>query len=181
MLYPRSPRGISAARLAQIRAELPDDARCVAVFVNEPRESVLQVADACRLYAVQIHGDESADAFRDVPLPLWRAVAVSAQNVNPQPSQWRADRYVIDAPAPGRYGGSGELADWETAAGLAATSPVMLAGGLTPDNVADAVCKVRPLGVDVASGVEAAPGVKDHEKLAAFFKRCRDAMEITQE
>ena len=180
VMYAKSPRGISAERLRRVRDALPDEARCIAVFVNESREVVLRVAEECRLYAVQIHGDESTDDFRAMPLPVWRALAVSAQGIKPLPVEWPADRYVVDAPAPGRYGGSGELADWDAAAELAARCPVMLAGGLTPENVVAALQTVKPLGVDVASGVEATPGIKDHAKLAAFFERCRGAMEKTE-
>ncbi|MBL7114478.1 MAG: phosphoribosylanthranilate isomerase [Kiritimatiellae bacterium] len=177
VMYAKSPRGISAERLRSIRDALPDETRCIAVFVNESRDVVLRVAEECRLYAVQIHGDEAVDAFRDMPLPVWRALAVSAQGVRPFPAEWPADRYVVDAPAPGRYGGSGEVADWDVAAKLAVDSPVMLAGGLTPENVVSALQAVKPLGVDVASGVEATPGVKDHVKMKAFFERCRNVME----
>ena len=112
VMYAKSPRGISAERLRRVRDALPDEARCIAVFVNESRDVVLRVAEECRLYAVQIHGDESTDDFRAMPLPVWRALAVSAQGIKPLPVEWPADRYVVDAPAPGRYGGSGELADW---------------------------------------------------------------------
>ena len=175
VLYAKSPRGIEAKRLAGIVRRLTGDFRAVAVFVNEDRDVVANVARDCRLHAVQIHGDESAEGFMDMPAPVWRAVRVRQGEYVPRPESWPAARYVVDAAAPGMYGGTGLVAEWEVARNLAARCPVMLAGGLTPENVAEAVRTVRPLGVDVASGVEAEPGRKDLDKMKRFIEAARKA------
>jgi phosphoribosylanthranilate isomerase len=180
VLYPKSPRYLSPSDLVTIRNQLPDDAKCIGVFVNCSREDVQAVASDCALYGVQIHGDEIAGDFVDLPLPVWRAVLIDNDKVQPEPELWHADRYVIDA-APrgpyGQYGGAGIKADWTLARDAASRYPTMLAGGLTPDNVSDAIRQVNPIGVDVASGVEDRPGKKDHHKIVEFVKNARRAAE----
>ena len=173
VLYAKSPRAVTARRLRQIADALPSGARAVAVFVNARRRAVETIARDSRLYAVQIHGDEEAGEFDGMPVPVWRAVRFGAGSWAPAPAAWLAARYVVDAAAPGRYGGSGATADWTAAGGFARKYPVMLAGGLTPGNVLAAIRAVRPLGVDAASGVEAAPGKKDAAKVAAFVNAAR--------
>ena len=175
VLYPDSPRGISPVQLLAILARLPEQAKAVGVFVNADREWVLTVARECGLAAVQLHGDETADKFRGLPMPIWRAVRRAGSEWRPSPGSWSAARYVIDAFAPAKYGGTGQLADWPAAAELAAGTCCMLAGGLTPENVADGIRVVRPKGVDVAGGVEAAPGRKDYVKMEAFVRQVRAA------
>lgn len=174
VLYPKSPRGITMVKLARIADSLPREARLVGIFVNESRETVERVASVCRLHAVQIHGDESPETFAGLAWPVWRAVRWQDAGWRPAPGGWSAERYVADAPSPG-YGGTGECGDWTAAAALARQQRVMLAGGLTPDNVVAAIRAVHPLGVDVASGVEQAPGRKDVRKVEAFVRRAREA------
>lgn len=175
VLYPPSPRGVSVAAMKDILEALDTPARAVGVFVNQPRQAVLDVAKACGLAAVQIHGDEVAADFADMPVTTWRAVKIVDGVTLPDPGAWAAERYVVDTAVPGMYGGTGVAADWDRAAELAAGCPVMLAGGLTPDNVARAVNTVRPRGVDVASGVERQPGRKDPEAVRAFVAAAREA------
>lgn len=176
VLYPKSPRGIAPARLARLTARLPAGARTVAVFVNAPRAEVERVARDCGLWAVQLHGDEDPRDYAGLPVPLWRSLAAAGPaGWNPAPARWGAARYVVDASAPGVYGGSGRLADWPRARRLARRRPVMLAGGLTPRNVAAAIDAVQPLGVDVASGVEREPGRKDRAAMGRFVAAARTA------
>lgn len=175
VLYAGSPRGVTADAVQAIREALPAGARVVGVFVNESPAAVGRVAAACRLAAVQIHGDELPGGFEACGVPVWRAVRAAGGVWTPEPARWPAARYVADAAAPGLYGGSGQRTDWPAAAGLARRVPVMLAGGLTPGNVADAVRAVRPLGVDVSSGVERAPGIKDPEAVVRFIRAARAA------
>ena len=175
VLYSKSPRGIAAAKLKELLAGLSRPCRAVAVVVNESPAAVEALARECRLWAVQVHGDEPAAEFANCTCRLWRAVRVSGQIVTPDPAAWpAAERYVVDAAALGLYGGTGSVADWTGAAALAVRRVVMLAGGLTPENVGAAVEAVRPAGVDVASGVESAPGRKDHEKLRRFIEAARE-------
>jgi phosphoribosylanthranilate isomerase len=175
VLYAASPRGITADRLRQIADGLPAGTRLVAVFVNESPETVRAVAADCRLHAVQIHGDEPAGGFAAAEVPVWRAVRPRVTSPFPDPAEWPAARYVIDSAVRGQYGGTGVTADWELAARLAAQWPAMLAGGLTPGNVAEAIRVVRPLGVDASSGVERTPGRKDHRLVEQFVRRAKAA------
>ncbi|MDI6774151.1 MAG: phosphoribosylanthranilate isomerase [Verrucomicrobiota bacterium] len=176
VLYPKSPRATNARALARILSEMPQTARAVGVFVNSPRDEIEAVAADCGLRAVQLHGDEQPEDFRDMPAPVWRAVHFQRGVWTPRPADWPgAARYVVDAAVARQYGGTGVAADWLAARELAAGAPVMLAGGLTAESVAEAIRAVRPLGVDVAGGVESRPGRKDHGKMRAFIARAREA------
>lgn len=177
VLYSRSPRAVTAEALERIVDALDSGVRAVGVFVNSPAAFVRETALRCRLTAVQIHGDEAADDFSEMPVPVWRAVTVEAVGCRPDPAAWAAERYVADAAAPGIYGGSGTQADWGQAAALARRVPMMLAGGLTPENVEAAVRIVKPLGVDVSSGVESSPGRKSHDAVRRFIAAARCAAE----
>lgn len=175
VLYRRSARYIAPRTLRRLLEHMTGDPETVGVFVNETRASVLKIARDCGLAIVQLHGDESADDWPPMAAPIWRALRVHGGKVSPVPGRWPAARYILDAAVPGRYGGTGTRADWKQAAELARRYPIMLAGGLTPDNVAEAIRRVRPLGVDVASGVEKAAGKKDNRKLKAFIRAVRNA------
>lgn len=175
ILYSGSPRGITAADLMRVLERVQGARKAIGVFVNELRANVEKIAGECGLYAVQLHGDEEPGEFADMPVPIWRAVRLRDGVYKPVPEAWQAARYVIDAAVPGLYGGTGVSADWDVASEFAGRHPVMLAGGLTPGNVADAVRIVKPLGVDVAGGVEAEPGKKDHVKLKQFIEAARQA------
>ncbi len=176
VIYDKSPRGVTVERVAEIMGALESGVRGVGVFVNESPSKIDSIVRRCGLYAAQIHGDEAASAFTAFPHRLWRAVWLQDGAGVPPPMEWTADRYVIDAAVTGLYGGSGVQADWDAASSLAQEYPVMLAGGLHPGNVADAIRCVKPMGVDVASGVEAEPGRKDHDAVKAFVAAARDAV-----
>ncbi len=173
IFYPKSPRAVSAEQVKQILGELDAPCKAVGVFVNAPREEVEAAVDACGLYAAQIHGDESPDEFAGSALRLWRALKMMPGGPAPDPEAWAAERYVVDAAVPGAYGGTGVTADWEAAREVARQRPVLLAGGLTPENVVEAIRAVMPRGVDVSSGVELRPGVKDHGRMKEFVMRAR--------
>jgi phosphoribosylanthranilate isomerase len=169
VLYRQSARGIDVSRLREILQGLPDDAAAVAVVVNETSEFLDELVQQCRLKAVQFHGDEEAGTLAPGGVATWRAVKLLDGKWTPEPLMAKADRYVMDAAAAG-YGGSGVTIDWAAAGEFAGKYPAMLAGGLVPGNVADAITKVRPLGVDVASGVEQSPGRKDPVKVKEFIQ-----------
>ena len=175
VLYERSRRRITPGALRRLLDRLPAGARAIAVFVNARRELVEILARDCRLHAIQLHGDERLADWIDMPVPVWRAARLQHGKPDPAPDQWPTARYVLDATVPGRYGGTGRTADWAKAAKLARQAPLMLAGGLTQNNVAEAIRIVAPLGVDTASGVEKAPGKKDHRKVAAFIQAVKKA------
>jgi phosphoribosylanthranilate isomerase len=156
VLWPKSPRAITVDRAAAIIAELPSHVMTVGVFVNEPIDSIRTAAEHAHLTGVQLHGDEPPAYADALDWPVFRAVSVE-----------EIDFDLV------RRGGTGSAVDWTRAAGIAKTRKVVLAGGLTPDNVATAIHAVQPFGVDVSSGVEAAPGVKDLDKVTQFISNAR--------
>ncbi|HXD18987.1 MAG TPA: phosphoribosylanthranilate isomerase [Vicinamibacterales bacterium] len=178
VLWPRSPRAVTVERAADIIAELPSNVMTVGVFVNEPVDAIRQVVERARLTAVQLHGDEPPAYADALDWPVIRAVSV---NDISGADAWSTDTaLLVDNIDPLRRGGTGTAIDWSQAAGIAQKRRVVLAGGLTPDNVASAIRAVRPYGVDVSSGVESAPGVKDFDKVAQFIANARGAFEELQ-
>jgi phosphoribosylanthranilate isomerase len=177
VFHPASPRFVTMARARRLVEVLPAGARAVGVFVNMAPDAVRSAAVQCGLHAVQVHGDEPPDGFDRMPCQVWRAFRLGKGLCVPDPARWPASRYVADSLVRGEYGGTGVAADWIEAARLAGRFPVMLGGGLTPANVADAIRAVRPIGVDVSSGVEVRPGLKDHAKILAFVAAARMAGE----
>jgi phosphoribosylanthranilate isomerase len=178
VLYAGSPRAVAPAVLPRILDRLPAPFRAVAVVVNLPQPDLARLTADCPLHAVQFHGDESPGAADGCARRVWRAVSAGESGWAPDPALWpHAERFVVDAAAPGRYGGTGKRADWDAARALAAGRTVMLAGGLTPENVAEAIRAVRPFGVDVVSGVESRPGRKDAAAVRRFIAAARGAEE----
>ena len=176
VLWPKSPRAVTVDRAAEIIAELPSHVMTVGVFVNEPVDSIRSAAEHARLTAVQLHGDEPPAYADALGWPVIRAVSVGEIDV--AADAWSAETaLLVDNIDPVRRGGTGGVVDWSRAAGVAKTRKVVLAGGLTPENVATAIRAVHPFGVDVSSGVESAPGVKDSDKVMQFISNARLAFE----
>ncbi len=146
----------------------------VGVFVNQPVDEVLATARAAGLTGIQLHGDEDAAAYAAEGLRLVKAVPVpeafTADALTAIPSDVTV---LLDAHDPVRRGGTGRTIDWTRAAEAARLRPIILSGGLTPENIRTAVRTVRPYGVDVSSGVESAPGVKDESRLRSLFAALR--------
>jgi len=166
VFWPNSPRFIDPHRARAIAAQLPPSVTPVGLFVNQPREYVNGVASLVRLGAVQLHGDETPEFAASIAAaPVIRALAVDKAAAWPEGAT-----LLLDAHDPVQRGGTGRTIDWMAAAAIAARRRVLLAGGLTPDNVAGAIAQVRPFGIDVSSGVERAPGVKDHQRIRALFE-----------
>ena len=175
IFWPGSSRVVDVDAAQAIVAALPPFVMPVGVFVDQPREDVLRVAKAVGLGAVQLHGDEDPASYATLPLRVIKAVAVGDGFDQSRLSAVPASATVLlDAHDPIRRGGTGRVIDWTAAAAAARTRPVILSGGLTPDNVRSAVETVRPYAVDVASGVESSPGLKDGAKLRAFFAALSD-------
>jgi phosphoribosylanthranilate isomerase len=170
VFWPQSPRYISPDRAREISAALPDSIIAVGVFVDQPVADVVAIADAVGLDAIQLHGHESVADFAGVAQRVIKAVAVGASfdpaAIDALPPNVTV---LLDAHDPIRRGGTGRTIDWTVAAAIAARRDTILSGGLNASNVAAAVERVRPRMVDVSSGVEAAPGRKDHAKLREFF------------
>jgi phosphoribosylanthranilate isomerase len=174
VFWPDSPRWIDPAHARAIAAWLPPFVTPVGVFVNQPADYVNSVAAAVGLGVVQLHGDESCDVAASLTRPVLKAMALTAGAT--AIDRWPPETMVLlDAHDPVRRGGTGRTIDWTSAASIAARRPIILAGGLNPDNVAAAIERVQPFGIDVSSGVEAAPGVKDHGRLKQLFEAIRDA------
>ncbi|MBM3125271.1 MAG: phosphoribosylanthranilate isomerase [Chloroflexi bacterium] len=146
----------------------------VGVFVNSSVEDVRETLENCSLDLAQLHGDETPELFVQLTPRAYRAFRGIPENINGFERQG-VPTFLLDASVKGMYGGSGITADWSGAAELAKKYPLLLAGGLTPQNVAEAVFRVKPWGVDVASGVESAPGEKDPGRMKAFVQAVRYA------
>jgi len=168
VMWPRSPRFLEPARARDIVRSLPPFVTPVGVFVDQPAGHVKDVAAVVGLGAVQLHGNEDVGFCRAIGRRVIKAASV-AQAIA-LAAFWPPEvTLLLDAVDAERRGGSGQTVDWTAAAGLAARRRIILAGGLTPENVTDAIRTVRPFAVDVSSGVESAPGVKDEHRLRAFF------------
>ncbi len=174
--HAKSPRYIEAEACQRITAVLRREhplVQLVGVFVNIPPDTILQVLGACALDAAQLSGDESVMARAALGERSFKAFHGVPSGAVDAYARRSAPSLLVDGQAIGAYGGTGAVADWRAAADLAARYPLLLAGGLTPENVAAAIGQVRPWGVDVASGVEARPGEKDAGKVRAFIQAVR--------
>ena len=172
IFYARSPRAVTPGVARQIIAQLPPLVLSVGVFVNEEAALVLEVAEMVRLDWLQLHGEEPPEYCRALNRNVLKAIRVRDQEslARMQPYRGLVRAFLLDTYASSQRGGTGESFDWSLAKQAQANGPVVLAGGLRPDNVAAAIQAASPQAVDVASGVEAAPGKKDPQKLRDFFR-----------
>jgi phosphoribosylanthranilate isomerase len=175
--YPPSPRYIAPRTAAEVVRQLPPFVMAVGVFADEPdAEHVVTVAGEARVTAIQLHGPRFPQSLRALEgLQLIRAVAVREGFKPEELGGVKASAFLLDTFDPNLRGGTGKTFDWSLAREAKRYGPIVLAGGLTPENVAEAIRQVRPFAVDVAGGVELAPGVKDPEKLRAFFAAVAEA------
>jgi len=170
VFWPDSPRYVDPYRARAIRAALPPFVTAVGVFVNQPVEYVSGVASLVRLGAVQLHGDETPQYASLLSAPIVKALPLTTLGESDLAAWPDETMVLLDVHDPVKRGGTGRTIDWDAAATISARRRIVLAGGLTPDNVADAVARVRPFGIDVSSGVEASPGIKDHRRVRALFE-----------
>lgn len=178
--YTGSKRYVSPEDAGEIIARLPASARTVGVFVNEPLENLLSIADIAGLNKVQVHGDEDLSYVADLCDRTSRTV-IKAFRVTPtfdvgEALEWPSDFTLFDTHSAANYGGTGEKFDWDEFGSeitLWFPDTAYMAGGLNPDNVADAIRTVQPYAVDVASGVESSPGKKDPKKVEAFIRNAK--------
>jgi phosphoribosylanthranilate isomerase len=179
VFWPRSPRVISCERTRDIITALPAHVTMVGVFVNESADAIRRIIEATGIDAVQLHGDEKPQDADGIDLPILKSVSLDAAAA--QSSVWPDDTtLLIDVADPVRRGGTGVVVDWARAAEFARHHRVVLAGGLTPRNVEQAIRTVSPFGVDVSSGVEESPGVKDAAKVSMFLSNARRAFSAQQ-
>jgi phosphoribosylanthranilate isomerase len=171
--WPGSRRHVTLEQARAICAQLPPGVERVGVFVNQPRALIEEVAAGVGLHRVQLHGDETPEACVGFTLPVIKALAVRERPRLEQLRAWPVSALLLDTPTQG-FGGSGRTFPWEHVQGLSDALTLLLAGGLNAENVAAAIRAVQPHAVDVASGVEQAPGIKDPEKLARFVAAARE-------
>jgi phosphoribosylanthranilate isomerase len=165
IFWPDSRRFIDPYRARKIAKTLPPFVSTVGVFVNQPQDYINGVASLVPLSVVQLHGDESPAFAAQLSRPVMKAITrPDSAKEWPKPVM-----LLFDVHDPVKRGGTGRVVDWTIAATIARERRIVLAGGLTPDNVADAVAAVQPFGIDVSSGVELSPGIKDERRIAALF------------
>ena len=171
VFWPRSPRFVDPAAAEDILAGLPPHVAGVGVFVDQAVEEVNAIAARVGLGAVQLHGDEPAAACARCTRRVIKAVRLSPEiTVEAVDAVWSRATVLVDAFDPVRMGGSGRLVDWTLAARIARRRRTILSGGLRAENVGEALRRVAPYALDVSSGVEARPGIKDPERMRAFFE-----------
>jgi len=175
IFFRKSPRFISVKAVQSIISELPPFVETVGVFVDESVDRVRRIADSCRLDVVQLHGDETPAYCRRIPRKVVKAIRVEDKNSLRQMDSYNVNGFLLDSYSEQQHGGTGKTFDWSLAKQAKKSGPVILAGGLNPDNVAEAVRRVRPYAVDVCSGVEKIPGIKDPVRLQAFIDAVRKA------
>ena len=177
--YPKSPRYIDVGICRDIMSVMRKYGHVtyVGVFVNASVEEIRATIETCGLSLAQLHGDETHEVLSALDGKAFKAFRGIPENINGF-ERSEAPVLLVDACVKGLYGGSGITVDWDGAAELAKKYPLLLAGGLTPENVAEAVGRVKPWGVDVASGVESAPGKKDANKMKAFVRAVKQRIEI---
>jgi len=169
VFWPESRRYVTPEVAASIVEVLPP-VTSVGVFVNSSVEEIHKVADRVGLTSVQLHGDEPDDMYRKLTYPVIRAIGVVGESTIARVDSVPQDVMVLlDVHDQVQRGGTGKTVDWNVAASIAAKRQIFLAGGLRPDNVAAAIRSVRPYGIDVSSGVETSPGIKETDKLRSLF------------
>ena len=172
--FRRSPRYISPRAAGKIIAELPPFVAKVGIFVNASRAEVLRAIEASGIDTIQFHGDETPAFCTRFDLPVIKAFRVGAVAALRQLPKFHTTAWLVDSAVPGQRGGTGTKGDWNLARqAVELGRPVILAGGLTPANVAEAIREVRPFGVDVSSGVESQPGIKDPRKVRSFVANAK--------
>ncbi len=173
IFFDESPRRCDIEQAAEIAAALRRRVKLAGVFVNAPLDEILGVLESAPLSILQLHGDEGPsycdEARRRTGLEVMKAARVRDRADVRALSAYRTDFQLMDAHVPGLRGGTGERFDWELATTHPGSPPLVLSGGLDPEHVGEAIEVAKPFAVDVASGVEAEPGRKDHDKLARFF------------
>jgi phosphoribosylanthranilate isomerase len=170
-VFAKSKRQISPEKAAEIIEKLPPLISTVGVFVDEDIDIVKDIKEKCRLDYIQLHGDETSDYCRLLNGKIIKTIKNNIETI----SYYEVSCILLDTYVPGVSGGTGKVYDWSLALKAKKyNKPIILAGGLTPENVAEAVRKVKPYGVDVSSGIEKSPGEKNYKKMKEFMKRVRE-------
>jgi phosphoribosylanthranilate isomerase len=173
VLWAKSPRAATLDNVRAIVPTLPAEVTPVGVFVNPTADEINAAADA-GIRIAQVHAD-SETPLTEARIPVIRAVHLATEGDAVEPNV-RDELILLDAHDPVKHGGTGKTVDWKRAARIAQSRRIFLAGGLTPTNVRQAIEQVRPFAVDVASGVESSPGIKDHELIKAFIMAVKETV-----
>ncbi|NCD33376.1 MAG: phosphoribosylanthranilate isomerase [Spartobacteria bacterium] len=174
IFVPQSPRCVDAAFAQEVRARLPVSVKTVGVFMDQPLDYVQRTADVCDFDVLQLHGDEPSSWVSQLDgRTIWKAVHLQCDADVVAISVYPADALLVDAMSGQQRGGTGKVADWSLAATLSARRRVVLAGGLSVENMASALQTVKPYAVDINSRIEDAPGKKNHEKMEQILAICR--------
>lgn len=177
LVFAESPRRIPPEQAAHILAVLPPFVTPVALFVNETADRIRAICRDLGLRTVQLHGDEPPELAAELgDLCVLKAFRIGSRDDLHAAEGYPAAAYLLDSRVPGRQGGTGTTFDWALLQDIAWDRPVILAGGLTPDNVVEGIRQVQPYGVDTSSGVESEPGIKDAARVRAFVARARQAL-----
>jgi phosphoribosylanthranilate isomerase len=169
-MWPGSPRSVTLQQLRELTADVPPEIQRVAVVVNPSIEDVLRWRDEAGLTTIQLHGGEDVGPYLSLGVDVFKAVSLESDDDVVRAAALPAEVTVlVDAHDPVRLGGTGKRADWARAATLSRLRRVILAGGLRAENVQDAVAQVNPWALDVSSGLESEPGIKDYAKIQSFF------------
>ena len=178
IFYKKSPRSVTMQAVRKIVLELPPFVDSVGVFVNETAEQINKIADHCKLDRVQLHGDESPAFCKKIRRRVIKVIRVKDIQSLKKLSDYPVSSFLLDTFSEDQYGGTGKVFDWNLAYSAKKYGPIILAGGLTPINVRQAIQRIQPYGVDVCSGVESQPGIKDHKKMQAFLKNVKAERKI---
>ena len=173
IFYKKSPRSVTMQAVRKIVLELPPFVDSVGVFVNETAEQINKIADRCNLDRVQLHGNESPTFCKKIRRRVIKAIRVKDIQSLKKLSDYPVSSFLLDTFSEDQYGGTGKVFDWNLAYPAKKYGPIILAGGLTPNNVRQAIQRIQPYGVDVCSGVESQPGIKDHKKMQIFLKNVK--------
>ncbi|MBF0448629.1 MAG: phosphoribosylanthranilate isomerase [Magnetococcales bacterium] len=175
VFYPPSPRNVTLEQAETLSTEIPPFVTVTGLFVNASRLEIERTCRRCRLDLIQLHGDEPPAFCLDQPRRVIKGIRVDSRADLLNLENYPVSGLLLDAKAKGLYGGSGQSFDWSLLASFASPAPLILAGGLNPDNVTEAIRQVKPHAVDVSSGVESEPGVKDHKKIIRFIQAVNQA------
>ena len=173
IFYKKSPRSVNMKEVREIISKLPPFVDTVGVFVNESADQVNKVAEYCGLDLVQLHGEESPSYCRKIQRRVIKAFRVKDLQSIKQLEKYSVSGFLLDTFTENLHGGTGKVFDWNLVHPAKKVGPVILAGGLTPRNIRQAISQARPCGVDVCSGVEKSPGIKDPEKVRAFLNNIK--------
>jgi phosphoribosylanthranilate isomerase len=176
IFYPPSQRYIKPEDAKKIISALPEKLMKVGVFVNERPEEIKRVMEYCALDMIQLHGDETPDYCRQFPaFPIIKAVSLNNDDDVEYACRFNVAAILVDSRSDGLYGGTGKKSNWELASRVGNKKPLILSGGLNTENIAEAIDKAAPAALDINSGVELSPGIKDHAKIERLFAAIRKA------